>query len=219
MSKYKRPFGVIAGPFLVLLALGGYWGVRAVGDMKSDVEGWAYQFEHTAEPVLMDMPDIPVFPPLIVNGHWAGRIESVKLMRSEANSLDSLAVLASVNADHLEHLEGCALRLRLRSLDVDGYSRALRCTRNTRSLQPFGHVSIEGSNMTVPIMVRPSDLEHTLSIELGHELEHLQHDLEGERAVIERELRVAAEELRVELENVKTQVRTEVRAAVREAGR
>jgi hypothetical protein len=215
MSKYKRPFGVIAGPLVVVLAVAGYWGVQSAMSMKTQVEGWAYEFEHTSSPVMMEMPDIPMIPPLFVNGDRIGRVETVVLMRDEAASLDSVAVVASVEGHFLEALEGCALRLRVRSFDLEDYSSALRCTRNVENLMPFGHLTIEGTDITVPIMIRRSELENNISIELSRELETLQHSLESERHQMEMEMGEAARELKHELE----QVRVEVRRAVKVGGR
>ena len=133
-----------------------------------------------------------------------------------------MAVVASVRGDFLDNLEGCALRLRVGSFDLDDYPRALRCTRNIENLMPFGHLTIEGTDISVPIMMRRSDLNSDISIELSRELETLQHNLEREQHRIEldfgdmeMELGEAARELKSELE----QVRVQVRRAVKESGR
>jgi hypothetical protein len=206
MARTKRPWGVYAGPIIFAAGLAGFWGVQSAMGMRDRVESWGHEFEHSAHPVVMAMPDVPLIPPLFINNERIGRIETVVIQRDRPAAIDSIRIVASVDRGFIPRLEGCAIRLRVASLDPESLKRALRCTRDTSNLMPFGHLEIQGSNFTVPIMVRSTDLPcnqpdfHLEACERGST--DIEHDLD--------ELRM---ELQRELQNVRVEVRTGVREA------
>ncbi len=61
MGARKRPWGVIAGPIIFFVGLGIYWGVQKAEGLKEQVEDWGYRLEHTAEPVAVTLPYMPLF--------------------------------------------------------------------------------------------------------------------------------------------------------------
>ncbi len=215
MARTKRPWGVWAGPVIFVVGLAGFWGVKTAMGMKDRVEDWGYQLEHSSEAVAMEMPRVPLIPPLYVNSERIGRIEVVVIDRDRPRAVDSGRVIATVDKEHLHHLENCSLRLRVSSWDPEGLKRALRCTRDTEGLLSFGSLEISGMDMTVPILVRRGDLPCDQSDvhvgacgEMTHELNQELHQLRGE---LQRELR----RFRVEVRDAAREARSAVRATIR----
>jgi len=181
----------------------------------------------------MEMPSIPLIPPLYVNGDRIGRIETIVVQRTRPSSVDSLRIVASVDRHHLDELEGCNLRLRVRTLDEHGFTRALRCTRDTENLHAFGHLEVEGSNVSFPILVRVGDLPcdedglhvgpcgvitqdlrtelQQLERELAEQTDRIRIELEDGTADMQEELQKAREELRRAGREVRTKVRQSIR--------
>ena len=67
MSRQRRPWGVIAGPIIFFGGLAVFLGVQKAQGIKDQVENWGYQLEHSAQPVVMELP---VYVPLLVSGNW-----------------------------------------------------------------------------------------------------------------------------------------------------
>lgn len=233
MGREKRPWGIVAGPVVFVLGLGAFWGAKSALAVKDQVQDWGYQFEHSSAPLHMEMPDIPLVPPLYVNGDRIGRIETIVVQRTRPSSIDSLTIIATVDSHFMGELSDCALRLRLRDLDEHTLTEALHCTRDTDNLQAFGHLEVEGSDHAVPILVREGDLpcdERGIQVgpcgaisgakqaELQAELRDLERELEQQNQEITIQLKQSSGEVRVELERAREELRRarqEVRAKVR----
>lgn len=215
MSRTKRPWGVYAGPVIFVVGLGVFWGAQSAMGMRDRVETWGHEFEHSANPVVMAMPNVPLIPPLFVNNERIGRIETVVIQRDRPAAIDSIRIVASVEDGVVPRLEGCAIRLRVASLDPESLKRALRCTRDTSGLLPFGRLEVVGSDFTVPIMIRASDLPckqadwHLDACEQG--ASNIEHDLDRLRMELQRELR----DVRVEVRSGVREMRSELRNAIR----
>lgn len=213
MRREKRPWGIIAGPVVLVLGLGVFWGAKSAVAVKNQVQDWGYQFEHSSEPVHMDMPDIPLIPPLYVNGDRIGRIEAIVVQRTRPSSIDSLTIIASVDGQHRSELEDCSLRLRIRTLDDRGLTRALRCTRDTDNLLPFGHLDVEGVGHAVPILVRAGDLPcDERDVHVGP-CDRVSEDMQAELRQLEQELADQSQEFQIQLNGSSDQVRVELRQA------
>lgn len=207
MPRAKRPWGVYAGPIILIVGLAGFWGVKSGLGMRDMVEGWADRLAHSPEPVTMEMPNVPVIPPLFVNGDRIGRIETVVVERTRPGAVDSIRVVASVAKEHVERLERCALRIRMPDLDLGSYTRALHCTHSTEGLEPFGRLSIEGSDVRVPIYVRAGDLPCTLAELHDGPCGQLTDDLREDLADLAEELREEATRLQEEVQKIKVDVK------------
>ncbi len=218
MSRTKRPWGVVAAPFILVFGLAGFWGVQAALGMKETVEDWAYQLEHSSEPVAMVMPNLPLFPPLYVNNQRIGRIEEIVVDRTQPRGIDSLQVVATVGDEYVGRLRDCTLRLRIASADPGSLKRALRCTRDTEGLVSFGHLQVAGSDLSVPILVRVGDLPCSSDeVQMGP-CGIMTEQLRVELHQLRNELRREARQIRVELRDVhelKTEIREKVRASIR----
>ena len=149
MARAKRPWGVIAGPVILVIGLAAFWGTKSAMAMKEQVIDWSYQLEHSSEPVTMQMPDLPLLPPLMINNDRMGRIDLIVVQRDRPGAVDSITILADVPDRYRNRLEDCQLRLRVVSFDLRGYGRALRCTSNTDGLISFGHLNVVGSDLAV----------------------------------------------------------------------
>ena len=62
---------------VLAIGLAVFWGARSAMAMKDQVMDWSYQLEYSSEPVTMQMPDLPLLPPLIINDDRMGRIDLV----------------------------------------------------------------------------------------------------------------------------------------------
>jgi hypothetical protein len=215
MARVKSPWGVKAGPIILVVGLAAFWGIRQADAIRHDVLTWGDQLEHSPDPVAMEMPNLPIVPPLFVNSERIGRITRIVVERAEPGMVDSVTVVANVPREHLAMLQDCHLRLRVASRDLRGYSRALRCTADTENLEPFGHLAIQGSDLRVPIMVRVEDLpcdEGDLHLGL---CDHGKAELEADLRQLRQELREQARQIRTEARAAARSARDEVRAAVR----
>jgi len=227
MARARRPWGVVAGPITLGVGMVVFWGSQSALAMKERVIDWSYQLEHSGQPVSMQMPDLPLVPPLFINSDNLGRIDLVVVQRNRPGSVDSLTIVANVPARFHNRLENCDLRLRVTSFDWHGYTHALRCTSGVDGLLAFGHLRVKDSNIEVPIMVRPEDLpcDHNLvhgntacgktTERLRRELRLMQRELAEEARRMESEIRVEAEQIRRETRQIREDVRRDVRAAVR----
>ena len=207
MARTKRPWGVWAGPIIFVVGISGFWGVKTALGMKDRVEDWGYQLEHSSEPVAMEMPRVPLIPPLYVNSERVGRIEVVVVDRDRPRAIDSVRVIASVDKEHLHRLEDCSLRLRVSSWDPESLKRALRCTRDTAGLLSFGSLEIAGADMT-DLPCDQAEVHVGACGEMTHELNQELHDLRKE---LQREMR----RVRVDVREAAREVRSAVRATIR----
>lgn len=197
MSRTKRPWGVVAGPIIFFAGIAFFWGGKAAVDVRDRVEDWSHQLRHSHEPVVMDMPSVPLIPPLYVDGERVGRIETVVVGRDRPGAIDSVRVVASVSAEHIRQLVDCALRLRLSSIDGRGYTQALNCADETAGLEPFGSLVVEGSNLVVPIVVSAEDLPCGGDVMHTDSCGGMSRDLQRELRRIQQDLRREAQKIRV----------------------
>ena len=215
MARVKRPWGVMAGPMILVVGLAVFWGVKKANAVRDDLMDWGRELENSPDPVALEMPNLPLIPPLFVNSERIGRIRTIVVERTEPGMVDSLTVIADVPREHLNMLEDCSLRLHVGSRDLRGYSRALRCTYDTENMAPFGHLMVEGTDLRVPILVRVGDLpcdEGDLHLKA---CQSVSADLHDDLQQLKRELRDQARQIRVEARAAARSARADVRAAVR----
>ena len=81
MSRSKRPWGVVAGPIIFFVGLTIFMGVRTAQGVKEAVADWSHELEHSAEPVVMELP---IYVPLVVGGDWVGKLETIVKVDSTA---------------------------------------------------------------------------------------------------------------------------------------
>ena len=206
MSGTKRPWGVIAGPIIFVGGLAVLMGVRQAETIKGTVEGWGQQFEHSAEPVVMDLP---LYVPLFVGGDWIGRLETVVVQRDRPGAVDSLQLLVHISEPGL--LEDCALRIRVSGGSLRQLKRALRCVSDTEGLVSFGNLAFADGGVDVPLFVHLNDLPcDARGVHVGP-CENLGGDIEAEMRALAEELRKNAGEFREEAQELRSRVRTRAR--------
>ncbi len=213
MSTRKRPWGVVAGPIIFFGGLAIFLGVEKAEGIKDQVENWGHQLEHSAQPVVMDLP---VYVPLFVGGDWLGQLETVVVQRDRPGGVDSLRLVARISDDEdLKRLDGCALRLQISTGSLDALTHALRCVRQTKGLIPFGNLSVENTNVHVPVLVLLDDLPcNDRRIHLGP-CQQFHSNLQVEMRDLAEELQGTARELRAEALQIRDAVRVELRDKVR----
>ncbi len=213
MSTRKRPWGVIAGPIIFFGGLAIFLGVQKAEGIKDQVENWGHQLEHSAQPVVMDLP---VYVPLFVGGDWLGRLETVVVQRDRPGGVDSLRLVARIsNYEDLKRLDGCRLRLQISNGNLAEFKRALRCVPETKGLISFGNLNVQNTDVHIPLLVRLDDLPcHDRRIHLGP-CQQFQRNLQTEMRDLAAELQGSARELRAEAQRIKNAVRVELRDKVR----
>ncbi len=213
MSTRKRPWGVIAGPIIFFGGLAIFLGVQKAGGIKDQVENWGHQLEHSAQPVVMDLP---VYVPFLVGGDWLGQLKTIVVQRDRPGGVDSLRLVARISDDHdLKRLDGCALRLKISTGSLQALTHALRCVSETKDLISFGYLNVENTNIHVPVLVQLDDLPcNEGGIHLGP-CRQFHGDLQVEMRDLAEELQGSAEELRAEARRIRNAVRVELRDKVR----
>ena len=213
MSTRKRPWGVIAGPIIFFGGLAIFLGVQKAEGIRDQVEDWSYQLEHSAQPVVMDLP---VYVPLLVDGNWLGQLETIVVQRDRPRGIDSLRLVARISDDEdLKRLDGCALRLQISTGSLEALTQALRCVPDTKGLISFGYLNVENTNVRVPVLVRLDDLPcNDRRIHLGP-CQRFHRNLQEEMRDLAEELQGSARELRAEALRIRNAVRVELRDKVR----
>ena len=180
--------------------------------MRDMVEDWGHKLEHSAEPVVMELP---AYVPLFVGGDWLGRLEGIVVERYQPGGVDSLQLIARVaDAVDLAALESCVLRIRPPSGELSQFMRALRCVKSTEGMVAFGHLDVNDANLRVPLFVLADDLPCDESF-ARRPCRRIRGDMQMELRQLAEELRVSAEEFREEAEQIRRQVRVEVRDKLR----
>lgn len=213
MSTRKRPWGVIAGPIIFFGGLAIFLGVQKAEGIRDQVEDWSYQLEHSAQPVVMDLP---VYVPLLVDGNWLGQLETIVVQRDRPRGIDSLRLVARISDDEdLKRLDGCALRLQISTGSLEALTQALRCVPDTKGLISFGYLNVENTDVRVPVLVRLDDLPcNDRRIHLGP-CQRFHRNLQEEMRDLAEELQGSARELRAEARRIRNAVRVELRDKVR----
>ncbi len=205
MTATRRILVLLGAPLIVVVGLAGAWGVRNGAEMVSQIEAWAYALEHSAEPVVMHLPFVPVY----VDGTRMGRLSAVVVQRNAPGAVDSLHI--RVTGANRAPADGCRLRLDVDAFDADGpfaIKRLMRCAPDTTGLVPFGTVRFVEANEIRPLFLAAEHLpcDHVshasaACIELASEIRAIQHQVQ--------------DEVRFELRNLRREIRAEVRANVR----
>ncbi len=212
MSRSRRPWGVVASPIIFFGGLAIFLAAEKAQGVRDMVQDWGHELEHSAEPVVMELP---VYVPLFVGGDWLGRLETIIVERNQPGAVDSLQLIARVaDIEHLAALESCALRVRPPSGEFSQFKRALRCVKDTEGMVAFGRLDVNDANLRVPLFVLADDLPCDESFVRGP-CGRIRGDIQAELHQLAEELRASAEEFREEAERIKVQVRGEVRDKLR----
>ncbi len=213
MRTQKRPWGVIAGPIIFFGGLAIFLGVQQAEGIKDQVENWGHQLEHSAQPVVMNLP---VYVPLLVDGNWLGQLETIVVQRDRPRGVDSVRLVARISDDEdLKRLDGCALRLQISTGSLEALTQALRCVPDTKGLISFGYLNVENTNVRVPVLVQLDDLPcNDRRIHLGP-CRQFHRNLQVEMRDLAEELQGTARELRAEALQIRDAVRVELRDKVR----
>ena len=212
MSRSRRPWGVVAGPIIFFGGLAVFLAVEKAQGVKEMVKDWGHELEHSAEPVVMELP---MYVPLFVGGDWLGRLETIVVERNQPGAVDSLQLIARIgDAEHLAALKSCALRLRPPSGELSQFQRALRCVKSTEGMVAFGHLDVNDAQLQVPLFVLADDLPCDESRVRGP-CGGIRGEMQAELHQLAEELRASAEEFREEAEQIRRQVRVEVRDKLR----
>ena len=212
MSRSRRPWGVVAGPIIFFGGLAIFLAVEKAQGVRDMVEDWGHELEHSAEPVVMELP---VYVPLFVGGDWLGRLETIVVERNQPGAVDSLQLIARIaDAEDLAALESCALRIRPPSGELSQFMRALRCVKNTEGMVAFGHLDVNDANLQVPLFVLADDLPCDESFARGP-CGRIRGEMQAELRQLAEELRASAEEFREEAEQIRRRVRVDVRTRLR----
>ena len=208
MSGSRRPWGVIAGPIIFFGGLVVFLGVQKAQGVKEIVKDWGHELEHSAAPVVMDLP---VYVPLFVGGDWLGRLETIVVDRTRPGAVDSLQLFANISdMANLAVLEKCSIRISPPRGDLSGFKRALRCVNDTKGMLAFGHLAVNEAVLSVPLFVLADDLPCEESFMTGP-CSRIHTKMQVELQELAEELRLSAEEFRVKAERMKRDVRVRVR--------
>ncbi len=212
MSGSRRPWGVIAGPIIFFGGLMIFLGVEKAQGVKEIVKDWGHELEHSAAPVVMDLP---VYVPLFIGGDWLGRLETIVVDRTRPGAVDSLQLFANVSdKEDLAVLEKCSIRIRPPRGELSEFKRALRCVSDTEGMLAFGHLDVNEAVLSVPLFVLADDLPCEKAFLTGP-CSRIRGEMQVELRELAEELRVSAEEFRVEAERIKRGVRVRVRERLR----
>lgn len=212
MSRSRRPWGVIAGPIIFFGGLMIFLGVQKAQGVKEIVQDWGHELEHSAAPVVMDLP---VYVPLFVGGDWLGRLETIVVDRTRPGAIDSLQLFANISdMANLAALENCSIRIRPPRGELSEFKSALRCVNDTKGMLAFGHLDVNEADLSIPLFVLADDLPCEKAFLTGP-CSRIHGDMQAELQELAEELRASAEEFRVEAERIKRDVRVRMRERLR----
>lgn len=158
MSAARRIFVAIGAPTVVIVGLAAIWGARNAAQIKHQIESWNDSLEHSANPVVMDLPAIPIW----VGGERIGRLESITVERHAPATVDSLQVRISLSENQdISHWAGCSFQFDPDAFDRKGplgFLQATQCLDSPGDLVRFGTVSFAGTNQSARLYLAADDL-------------------------------------------------------------
>jgi len=222
----RRALIVVVAPIVVLAGIAISRGVRGVQDIKQTIETWADNFEHSAEPVAMNIGFLPMY----VDGDRIGKLQTVVVQRSEPGAVDSLLILVRPGADGIGDYAQCSFRFDPDAFDQSGpmgFRHAVHCVTAddvaADGLVRFGSVVFQGIGHQATLYLDAGDLP--CAHMSGSHVEACT-DLQRDLTRMKRELR---ENLRVQVRNARRdeirvdvdmdQINAEIQQAMQEAQR
>ena len=198
MSKFRRLMVAIGAPVVVLVGLGGIWGVRNASALKAQIEAWADSLEHSPNPVTMELSFLPAY----VDGARVGKLNAVVIQRHQPATVDSVRIEIATSGDaHQSDFENCAIHFDPDAFDHDGpmgFKHALTCVDDTAELVRFGSVILAGLDQELALFLDSNDLpcehmdgEASACLEVDEEIRRLRDEIRNEvRVNLKRDLRV-----------------------------
>lgn len=217
----KRALIAIVAPLVVVGGIAITKGAGEVRHLKNTIETWSYQFEHSADPVALNVGFLPMY----VDGNTIGKLQTVVIQRAEPGAVDSLLVLVEPGADGLGEYATCSFRFDPDAFERSGpmgYRDAVHCVSAEQveadGLVRFGSVVFENIGHQASLYLDAAD------VPCGAGSAEACADFRAEIRVMRDELR---ENLRRELRNHRGQrievsvdmdeVNAQVQAALEEA--
>lgn len=208
MTTSHRVFVAIGAPLLAVVGIVSFWGIRNAQAMKQQISQWADTLEHSASPVAMSLPFIPMY----IDGHKVGSLEGVVVKRTEPGAIDSLRIIVGLGgALEGRPFDGCAFQLDPDAFDHDGplgFRRAVRCVGDTTDLVRFGTVVLEGTGREAALFLEAGDLPCRHMSSSTEACTHVAQEIRRLR----NEVR---DEVRVELRRTQHEIRNEIRNRIR----
>ncbi len=196
MSGTRRLFMVIAAPLVVVVGLSAVWAGQNASQLKSQIEEWVDALEHSPDPVTMHLSFVPAF----VDGDKVGMLRTVVVQRHEPGAVDGVDLVIEVGDRGIADLEGCNFQFDPDAFDHAGpwgFKDALECIDDTEGLVEFGTVVVSDADFEALLYMDPSDVPC--------------HDRGADR----RE--ACSRQIRADIRRLRDEIRTDIRASLREA--
>ncbi len=163
MSTTQKALILLGAPLVVVAGLTVNWGVEKGSAVVEQVEGWAHELEHSADPVTMHVGNLPLVSTLHVDGVRLGKLDHVVVMRNRPGAVDSLRLVVRMDGDAATHrFDGCQFRIDLDAMDgtwpLEGLKHVLQCAGDTAGLVPFGEVIFVGADRQAQLFVVADDV-------------------------------------------------------------
>lgn len=147
-SSYRVRY-LLGAPIIVLGGLAAtFWVPRAVS-YGNQVKHWAHQFEHSSQPVTVEV----AFLPFYVDGEKLGKLHTVVIQRDRPGAVDSLRVTVHLtHGEDAARLGACKLVLTdMDNVEPGTLKHMVTCASDSVGLLPFGRVSF--GKQEVPLFV------------------------------------------------------------------
>jgi hypothetical protein len=191
---------LLGAPLVLLGGIGIFLGVEKGSAMVEQVEGWARELEHSADPVAMAVGAVPVISHMHVDGARIGTLESVVVLRDQPGAVDSVRLVVSLDPSvSMERYADCEFLVDPDALDgswpLEGIKHVVHCGSDTAGFARFGTIVFAGS-----------EAEAALYLEEDHlPCEHMSNpDAE------------VCDDIRFKMRRLRDEIRTEIRKEVRD---
>lgn len=196
MKPIRRLMVSVGAPLILVVGLTVAWGVRKGSAMVSQLEDWGQAWEHSSEPVELDVADFPIISTMYVDGEKIGKLENIVLLRQAPEELDSVRIVVDVaQPDQAARLADCQLKLDPAALEdrfpLEGWKHLMNCVSDTGGLVRFGTVVLAGLDRQVDLLLESDDLpcDHMHDTELCGDLDQLRDEMQRLGEEIRRDVR------------------------------
>ncbi len=213
MTGSKRVFALIGAPLVLMAGIAAIVGVQNAKAVKHRIEAWADSLDHSASPVVLDVP----FAPMYIDGDRIGRLRRVVVQREAPGAIDSLAVAIDLRDGVLRQLQDCAFRLDPDAVDRHGpagLAQLVHCINDTTGLVRFGSVTMD-DEFTSGLYLEPHDmpcgnLERAECAALRTRLDRLRDEIRDEIRIEVRNARDEVQRAREEMQRAREEIRQQV---------